>query len=102
MSDPLVWQAELEQLTDQIKTLKYNPDAPIDEEAPFVHTVNPTEGVQLVTGFCLQIYDGVSVPSPDHPVSVVFGDTTITEILLGCRFAVAPQAFFQVNMRTFP
>jgi hypothetical protein len=39
----------------------------------------------------------VSVPSADHPISIVFGDSSITEILLDCRFDVAPQAFFQVK-----
>ena len=51
---------------------------------------------KLVTGFCYQIYDGLSVPKADHPTIKVFGDDNIMEEMLGCRFEVSPQSFFQV------
>ena len=27
----------------------------------------------LITGLCLQVYDGLSVPSSDHPYQLIFG-----------------------------
>ncbi len=57
----------------------------------------PMEKKKLVTGFCYQVYDGVSVPPADHPTIQVFGDARIMEEMLGCKFEVSPQSFFQVS-----
>ncbi|KAF0699640.1 Aste57867_9823 [Aphanomyces stellatus] len=45
----------------------------------------------------VQEYTGVSAPEEDHPVEHVFGATQIEEELLGLRFRISAQAFFQVN-----
>ncbi|RLN90787.1 hypothetical protein BBJ28_00005759 [Nothophytophthora sp. Chile5] len=52
-----------------------------------------------VTSIFLQEYDGLSTPSENDPVINVFGSATIEEHLLGMRFSVSPNAFFQVNTR---
>ena len=73
-----------------------------DESAPFTFQSQSSqeqkeEGKKkLVTGLCYQVYDGLSVPAADHPTIQVFGDYNIMEEMLGCRFEVSPQSFFQV------
>ena len=73
-----------------------------DESAPFTFQSQSSqeqkeEGKKkLVTGLCYQVYDGLSVPAADHPTIQVFGDDNIMEEMLGCRFEVSPQSFFQV------
>jgi len=42
-------------------------------------------------------YDGVSCPSPEHPVQHVFGKKFLEEKLMQCTFQISPGAFFQVT-----
>jgi tRNA (uracil-5-)-methyltransferase len=42
-------------------------------------------------------FDGLSCPSPDHPVQHAYGNEFLTEKLGQCNFRVSPGAFFQVN-----
>uniref|UniRef100_A0A7S1G959 Methyltransferase domain-containing protein n=1 Tax=Bicosoecida sp. CB-2014 TaxID=1486930 RepID=A0A7S1G959_9STRA len=50
-----------------------------------------------VTSLLLQVYDGTSVPPPNHPCEVLAGDSHIAEELLGLTFTVSADSFFQVN-----
>jgi tRNA (uracil-5-)-methyltransferase len=50
-----------------------------------------------VTSMYIQQYEGLSAPSDNDPVEHVFGKTKLEEHLLGMRFSVSPNAFFQVN-----
>ncbi|KAE9336269.1 hypothetical protein PF008_g13099 [Phytophthora fragariae] len=52
-----------------------------------------------ITSIFMQEYEGLSAPSDNDPVEHVFGKTKIEEHLLGMRFDVSPNAFFQVNTR---
>ncbi|KAG2765485.1 hypothetical protein JG687_00016449 [Phytophthora cactorum] len=52
-----------------------------------------------ITSIYVQEYDGLSAPSDNDPVEHVFGKTKLEEHLLGMRFSVSPNAFFQVNTR---
>eukprot|EP01041_Mallomonas_annulata_P001335 gene1335-2581_t len=72
------------------------------EDAISVQSLNslPNEEDRLVSGICLQVYDGLSVPHADHPVSLIFGKLDIEDRMLSTRFKVSPQAFFQVNTPT--
>jgi len=42
-------------------------------------------------------YDGLSTPSPEHPVQHIYGKTVMKESLGECLFQISPGAFFQVN-----
>ena len=44
-----------------------------------------------------QSFEGLSQPPPNHPHTLLWGRSTITEDLCGMRFHVSPGAFFQVN-----
>ena len=50
-----------------------------------------------VTSLYFQEYDGLSNPSPEHPVQHTFGLKNIEESLLRCKFEISPGAFFQVT-----
>ena len=50
-----------------------------------------------VTSVYMHEYNGLSAPSDSDPVEHVFGKTKLEEHLLGMRFLVSPNAFFQVN-----
>ncbi|KAJ8524307.1 hypothetical protein ON010_g16811 [Phytophthora cinnamomi] len=52
-----------------------------------------------ITSIYMQEYEGLSAPSDNDPVEHVFGKTKLEEHLLGMRFDVSPNAFFQVNTR---
>ncbi|POM73950.1 23S rRNA (uracil-5-)-methyltransferase RumA [Phytophthora palmivora] len=52
-----------------------------------------------ITSIYMQEYEGLSAPSDNDPVEHVFGKTKLEEHLLGMRFSVSPNAFFQVNTR---
>ncbi|TMW55164.1 hypothetical protein Poli38472_013926 [Pythium oligandrum] len=52
-----------------------------------------------VTSLFLQEYEGVSAASENDPLVHLHGEKTIEEHLLGMRFSVSPNAFFQVNTR---
>ena len=57
----------------------------------------PDEEPYKVTSMFFQEYDGVSNPTPDHPVQHVYGKTSLSEKLGNCTFQISPGAFFQVN-----
>lgn len=52
-----------------------------------------------ITSIYFQEYDGLSSPSPEHPVQHVYGDEnkTMKESLGQCIFHISPGAFFQTN-----
>ncbi|OWZ15341.1 23S rRNA (uracil-5-)-methyltransferase RumA [Phytophthora megakarya] len=50
-----------------------------------------------ITSIFMQEYEGLSAPSDNDPVEHAFGKTKLEEHLLGMRFSVSPNAFFQVN-----
>jgi tRNA (uracil-5-)-methyltransferase len=50
-----------------------------------------------VTSLYFQEYNGLSSPSPEHPVQHAFGLKDIEESLLQCKFEISPGAFFQVT-----
>ncbi|EEY54878.1 tRNA (uracil-5-)-methyltransferase [Phytophthora infestans T30-4] len=50
-----------------------------------------------ITSVFIQEYEGLSAPSDNDPVEHVYGKTKLEEHLLGMRFSVSPNAFFQVN-----
>lgn len=52
-----------------------------------------------ITSIYMQEYEGLSAPSDNDPVEHVFGKEKLEEHLLGMRFSVSPNAFFQVNTR---
>ncbi|ETO71542.1 23S rRNA (uracil-5-)-methyltransferase RumA [Phytophthora nicotianae P1976] len=52
-----------------------------------------------ITSIFMQEYEGLSAPSDNDPVEHVYGNTKLEEYLLGMRFSVSPNAFFQVNTR---
>lgn len=52
-----------------------------------------------MTSIYMQEYEGLSAPSDNDPVTHVYGETKLEEHLLGMRFSVSPNAFFQVNTR---
>jgi tRNA/tmRNA/rRNA uracil-C5-methylase (TrmA/RlmC/RlmD family) len=42
-------------------------------------------------------YEGTSAPGYDTAAEVVYGDSTITEVLMGVSFRISAASFFQVN-----
>jgi tRNA (uracil-5-)-methyltransferase len=50
-----------------------------------------------VTSIYFQEYDGLSTPSPAHPVQHKYGSLCMEEKLGKCTFEISPGAFFQVN-----
>eukprot|EP01132_Coremiostelium_polycephalum_P006241 gene6241-7772_t len=55
---------------------------------------------QRLTSLSIQLYDGVSNAAPvDLPVETLIGNDRIHETLLGYRFQVSSNAFFQVNSK---
>jgi tRNA (uracil-5-)-methyltransferase len=54
------------------------------------------EGIR-VTSIFFQEFEGLSHPTPDHPVQHVFGKKSIEENLGKCSFQISPGAFFQTN-----
>jgi tRNA (uracil-5-)-methyltransferase len=50
-----------------------------------------------VTSLYFQEFDGLSHPSPEHPVQHIFGKKYLEEKLLDCEFQISPGAFFQVT-----
>lgn len=55
------------------------------------------QGPMKVTSIYFQEFDGLSHPSPGHPVQHVYGKTHLLEKLGNCFFQISPGAFFQVN-----
>ena len=49
-----------------------------------------------ITSFLLMEFEGLSNPSPDQPVQVVYGKPYLEEQLGKCTFQISPGAFFQV------
>mmetsp|Transcript_17820 Transcript_17820/g.37134 ORF Transcript_17820/g.37134 Transcript_17820/m.37134 type:complete len:773 (-) Transcript_17820:352-2670(-) len=50
-----------------------------------------------VTSIFFQEYEGLSHPSPEHPVQHAFGKKSLEEKLGQCTFQISPGAFFQTN-----
>lgn len=50
-----------------------------------------------ITSIFFQEFDGLSLPSPSHPVQHAFGKEYLEEQLGECMFRISPGAFFQVN-----
>lgn len=50
-----------------------------------------------VTSLYFQEFDGLSHPSPEHPVQHLYGKKYLEEKLLDCDFQISPGAFFQVT-----
>lgn len=50
---PELWAEESEKLVNMVQNIHF--------------------GDVAVTGLCVQVYDGLSVPAADHPVQVLFG-----------------------------
>jgi tRNA (uracil-5-)-methyltransferase len=50
-----------------------------------------------VTSLYFQEFDGLSHPSPEHPVQHLYGKKYLEEKLLDCEFQISPGAFFQVT-----
>ncbi|CAK4624710.1 hypothetical protein LEN26_013787 [Aphanomyces euteiches] len=59
--------------------------------------VNALTSKHTIASMFVQEYTGVSAPEEDHPVQHVYGETQIEEELLGLRFRISANAFFQVN-----
>ena len=59
------------------------------EEEMFCH--------EQVTSIFFQEFEGVSNPSPQHPVQHSYGKQFLEEKLLQCTFQISPGAFFQVT-----
>ena len=102
--DATVWESELVAITSLLQSLSV-PEVSIDDSAPYAWTTlrrtQQDRRPKLISGFCYQVYDGVSVPNADDHVTQVYGEMCITEEMLGCRFEVSPQAFFQVILFPF-
>lgn len=50
-----------------------------------------------VSSLFFQEFDGLSNPSPQHPVQHLYGNKYVEERLLQCTFQISPGAFFQVT-----
>ncbi|OQR94780.1 tRNA (uracil-5-)-methyltransferase [Achlya hypogyna] len=99
-----VWRLltiRLSQRTNQIMLMvQANPtdvDAAVwaTEKTALVSTL--TAAHPGISSMFVQEYTGVSAPAEDHPIDHVYGATTIEEELLGLKFRISAQAFFQVN-----
>ncbi|ETW02436.1 23S rRNA (uracil-5-)-methyltransferase RumA [Aphanomyces invadans] len=66
-------------------------------EAAKSNVVAAMTSKHAIASFFVQEYTGVSAPEEDHPVVHVYGKTQIEEELLGLRFRISANAFFQVN-----
>ena len=96
------WLREVDQLAALLKGLK-RPVGLDSEETNIMDAVlaDPSSvkysDEPLITGFVVQVFEGLSVAHSDHPTVPIFGQEVITEHLLDCKFEVSSQAFFQVN-----
>lgn len=96
------WLTEVQEIATLLKGLKRPVnvdnedvnimDALLTDPSSVQYTDKP-----LITGFVVQVFEGLSVPHSDHATVPIFGQEVITEHLLDCKFEVSSQAFFQVN-----
>ncbi|GAM17714.1 hypothetical protein SAMD00019534_008890 [Acytostelium subglobosum LB1] len=72
-----------------------------DESAALIAHFDKAKGTDAeVTSLSIQCYDGVSNAAPvDLPVLLIAGTETVAEQLLGLKFNVSSNAFFQVNTK---
>lgn len=101
-----VWRMLTVRESERTKTLmlmvQINPDGLSPEELEtlkqlLIQQLTDASRPFKITSLYLQEYTGVSAPSEDDPVTKIHGDDSIEEHLLGMRFSVSPNAFFQVN-----
>lgn len=66
---------------------------------PGTENMNNDEGFfdYKVTSLFFQEFEGLSNPTPQHPVQHVYGEKFLEEKLLQCTFQISPGAFFQVT-----
>jgi tRNA/tmRNA/rRNA uracil-C5-methylase (TrmA/RlmC/RlmD family) len=50
-----------------------------------------------IASFSILQYEGTSAPGYDSAAEVVYGDSTISEVLMGVSFRISAASFFQVN-----
>ena len=73
-------------LVTSTSTSDADSDVPVPVPVPF-----------KVTSIYFQEYEGLSTPSPEHPVQLEYGSGIMKERLGQCEFQISPGAFFQVN-----
>ncbi|CAH0474181.1 unnamed protein product [Peronospora belbahrii] len=83
----------------QVNPASRTSDERAEVKALVVKQLTDSSNSFKVTSIYMQEYDGLSAPSNADPVEHVFGKTKLEEHLLGMRFLVSPNAFFQVNTR---
>lgn len=91
-----------ERTGDLMVVVQLNPNELSEEDkekvkALVIATLTNPELPFSVKSLYLQHYGGVSAATEDDPVLKIFGSDSIEEQMLGMRFSVSPNAFFQVN-----
>jgi tRNA/tmRNA/rRNA uracil-C5-methylase (TrmA/RlmC/RlmD family) len=64
-------------------------------DAPQVDTT--TSSKSNIASLSILQYEGTSAPGYDTAAEVVYGNSTITEVLMGVSFRISAASFFQVN-----
>jgi tRNA/tmRNA/rRNA uracil-C5-methylase (TrmA/RlmC/RlmD family) len=60
-------------------------------------TTDTTASKSNIASLSILQYEGTSAPGYDTAAEVVYGDSTITEVLMGVSFRISAASFFQVN-----